>query len=282
MSLEEIFFIKKLKALLEESIATLPDQLSRWNHFLDRLNRGEPIQYIMGYTEFYGRRFLVNPSVLIPRPETEELVHWILEDLNALIRKPIEESFKILDLGTGSGIIPISLQLENPALDLWGLDISRPALDLARENNQNLGAGVRWLEGDILGLGNPDIIPKEFKPLDGPIQDITYPSFPQSWDIIVSNPPYIPISEKNILDRRVKSFEPSLALFVEDHDPLLFYRSILEFANHHLKKNGWVYFEINEKYPMEIKNLGSGLGFKSIELSRDQRGKDRMVRLKKP
>lgn len=223
----------------------LPQKL--WDDF-DRLKKGEPIQYILGKAPFYGHEFLVNSFTLIPRNETEELVHLILKENKS-------PGLKVLDIGTGTGCIPISLALEMNQAEVYGLDISEEALEVARKNAKLLHAEVTFLKCNIL-----EELP--------PIEDL---------DILVSNPPYIPEKGKAEMHQNVLDFEPGLALFVPDHDPLLFYRVIAEKGRQILKPNGKLYFEINEKYGLEVTDLLRSLGYQELKVLKDLNGKERMV-----
>jgi release factor glutamine methyltransferase len=214
----------------------------------ERLKTGEPVQYIIGKAPFYGREFFVDESVLIPRNETEELVHMI-------IKENPKPGMKILDIGTGSGCIPISLALEMKDSDVYTADVSEDAIEVAMENAEHLQADVTFLHLDIL-----KDIPA--------ISDL---------DILVSNPPYVPEAEWVDLHSNVRDFEPGLALFVPDHDPLLFYRVIAEKAKLLLKPGGRLYYEIHEKYGKEVSELMQNLGFSDVLIFKDLNGKERMV-----
>ena len=214
------------------------------------LEKGEPIQYVLGQADFYGLKFKVNESVLIPRPETEELVKWILDSLN------FEKNYKVLDIGTGSGCIPITLKKANHSLGVYACDISPAAIDIARTNATNNNSEVYFFQTDILDESKwPDLNP----------------------DIIVSNPPYIPRSEMDKVGESVRKYEPELALYVDDADPLLFYRKIAEFAKKNLNPEGQLFFEVNEYNAKEIVNLLATAGFSKIRLKKDMQDKDRMV-----
>ncbi len=215
---------------------------------LDRLKAGEPIQYVLGKAPFYGREFLVNSSTLIPRNETEELVHLILKENKS-------SGLKILDIGTGTGCIPISLALELDHAEVYGLDISEEALEVAQKNAKLLHASVNFMKCDIL----------EEHP---PVEDL---------DILVSNPPYIPEKGKSEMHRNVLDFEPGLALFVPDQDPLLFYRVIAEKGKKLLKPGGKLYFEIHEEFGNEVTSLLGKLGYSEVRLLKDLNEKDRIV-----
>ena len=217
-----------------------------------RLLLHEPFQYVIGNTEFYGLSITCAPGALIPRPETEELVDWILEELKG------KES-KILDIGTGSGCIALALKKNTINSNVWGLDVSETALKIARENALALGLEVGFFSQDILS--------------DHPIDFDN-----QFFDVIVSNPPYIPLNEQVKMDQNVLQFEPHKALFVPDQDPLLFYRVIATKSLSFLKNQGVLFFEIHEDFAAEVKELLVELGFINIELRKDLQGKSRMIR----
>lgn len=214
----------------------------------EKLKSGMPIQYILGHGPFYGREFLVTKDTLIPRNETEELVHLIIKENS-------DPNLRILDIGTGTGCIPITLALEMNSPEVYALDISEKALEVASGNAKNLHAKVDFSKCDILK------------------------DMPQAkdLDILVSNPPYIPIEEKGLMHSNVLDYEPDLALFVTDEDPLIFYRIISEKGKKLLKPNGKVYFEINERFGDPVAKLLSALGYQNVRTIRDLNGKDRIV-----
>ena len=218
--------------------------------FIEKLKKFIPIQYILGETEFYGLIFNVNESVLIPRPETEELVDWICKDNDK------KSELQLLDIGTGSGCIPICLKHEFPNSVVNAFDISEEALATAHANAEKNKVDVNFSKVDILNA----------------------PSFDQKWDIIVSNPPYVLENEKAEIQPNVLDNEPHMALFVPDNDPLLFYRKIALFAKEQLKNNGRLYFEINRQYGPATVELLSNIGFTNIELRKDISGNDRMIK----
>lgn len=219
------------------------------NKIFNRLTKGEPVQYVLGRAEFSGRWFNVRPGVLIPRPETEELCAWITADSKA------SGNPKVLDIGTGSGCIAITLQLDMPESKVTAWDISADALDAARENAQQLGANVNFVKQDALNA----------KP-EG------------EWDVIVSNPPYICEKEKKDMAVNVLEHEPHKALFVPDADPLLFYRAITRLAVQTLNKGGRLYFEINPIYADDTCRMMRAEGMTAVELRSDMYGKQRMAK----
>ncbi|HZI23532.1 MAG TPA: peptide chain release factor N(5)-glutamine methyltransferase, partial [Chryseolinea sp.] len=215
------------------------------------LNRDEPVQYILEEANFYGRTFRVSPAVLIPRPETEELVRLVVKMSSHFSKK----NLTILDVGTGSGCIAISLALELPTSEILATDISQEALNVASHNAKNLGASVQFHQHDILSA-----------------------NLPFSIDVVVSNPPYIASDERITMRPNVKDYEPSLALFVDSADPLLFYRAIALQANRALMTGGVVVVEINERFGKEVAQLFITHHFKNVEIVRDVFGKDRFVK----
>ncbi|HEX8376966.1 MAG TPA: peptide chain release factor N(5)-glutamine methyltransferase [Pedobacter sp.] len=236
---------KRKDLLLSEETALI--------RILDELRFGKPIQQVLGEADFFGLRFKVNSRVLVPRPETEELVHWVLESIkldNIL-------SSNILDIGTGSGCIPIAIKKNLPLSSVTAIDISKDALEIARQNCELNDVEVNLLEADIL---NAD-----------------YSISNSGFDIIISNPPYITYSEKGAMHPNVLTHEPHEALFVPDENPLLFYKAIADFSVSHLNKPGYLFFEINEHYGDETIALLVKKGFEA-ELKSDLQGKHRMIR----
>lgn len=225
-----------------------------YHNCLNRLKKSEPIQYVLGETEFCGLPIEVDRHTLIPRPETEELVEWIEQSYSSS-----EPKMNLLDIGTGSGCIAIALAKKISACEVTAWDISKGALEMARRNALNNGVSIQFEKVDILS-----------KPMSG-----------KRWDVVVSNPPYVRQSEKEHMFPNVLNFEPTTALFVSDEDPLKFYRSIAQFAFQHLKPQGWVYFEINEYLSKEVIQLLKAEGFECCELRKDVFGKNRMIRAQK-
>lgn len=222
---------------------------------LEGLKKGIPLQYLLGRADFFGLKFMVKTGVLIPRPETEELVDWILKDVK--IESPTKRKLKIIDIGSGSGCIPITIKKYADECEVSAIDISDVALEISAQN-------ARLNEVDI-HFYKVDILHRVFDFAEG------------SFDIIVSNPPYITPSERKEMHINVLENEPSLALFVPEDDPLLFYRRIALFASKCLTEQGCLYLEINEHYGAETSGLLHELGFSS-ELRKDMNGKDRMIK----
>ncbi len=222
---------------------------------LNRLKKNEPVQYVLGKTSFYNLNFQLNDNVLIPRPETEELVSSIIDDASNMSKNPL----KILDIGTGSGCIAISLAKNITHAEVTAIDISREALQIAKKNAELNEAPIRFLEIDILHV---DILP-------------------DTYDIIVSNPPYVLEKEKKYMHDNVLQFEPNLALFVQNSNPLLFYKKISALAKNHLNKSGTLYFEINRNYAKAIKKVVLDDGFSNISIQEDFLGNERMLKAHK-
>ncbi len=220
--------------------------------YIERLKSHEPIQYILGQTEFLDLTLKVNPSTLIPRPETEELVVWVNSSVESQHRT-------VLDIGTGSGCIALGVKSHNPELQVEAWDISDEALQTVKDNAK--------LNSLVVKMNRVDIF--SFTPDSG---------YTDKFDIVVSNPPYVLKSEKELMEPNVLKYEPHQALFVEDSDPLIFYRKIINTSNTMLKQGGLLFFEINEIYGKDVKNLLSENGYSNIQIKCDLSGKDRMVR----
>ncbi len=236
---------------IKEKIALTAEQEVRLEEILRRLQQGEPLQYIEGKAPFCGMEFAVRPGVLIPRPETAELVDWIVQG-NA------SQSPRILDMGTGSGCIAITLDKQLPGAKVEACDISPEALAVAKENNERNGASVTFFRHDILDLTTP---------------------LPHSYNIIVSNPPYIMQSEHSTMEQHVTDWEPHIALFVPDEDALCFYRAIAEIGmTEALEPGGCIYVEINQALGAETVELFESYGYKEVTLRRDFYGNERMVK----
>jgi len=222
---------------------------------LSKLRQEQPIQYILGETTFMDLKIMVNESVLIPRPETEELVNWVLDDL-----EKCNESIKLIDIGTGSGCIAIALSKLNPNIKATAIDISKSALEVARNNALVNDVNIKFVKADILKTT----------------------SLGERYNIIVSNPPYVRGKEIGNMRNNVLQNEPLLALFVPDEDPLLFYRAIAQLAVADLAQNGVLYLEINQYLGADVKGLLKEFNFSDIELRKDIFGNDRMIKARKP
>jgi release factor glutamine methyltransferase len=270
--IESFFFIlteflhnlKRIDVSLHPDFEVSESDLEKWNTIISELKTEKPIQYITGEAWFYGLRFEVNENTLIPRPETEELVDRIIESQkskaqNLIIQK--SNNLTILDIGTGSGCIPITLKKEIPYSFVYAIDISEKVLETARKNAFDNQVEVNFVHQDILKSSNLQISK----------------SSNLLFDIIVSNPPYVRNLEKQEIKRNVLDFEPHLALFVDDSDALLFYRKIAQLALKSLAPNGKLFFEINQYLGKETVELVEQLGFKNIELRKDFMGNDRMI-----
>ena len=243
---------------------------------MQRLEKGEPVQYIIGVADFFGRQFHVAPGVLIPRPETEELCRWILaSDKHGLTRTvreiPHQSDANILDIGTGSGCIAITLALELPDAKVTAWDISDEALRIAAGNAKSLGANVTFKHRDVLD--------SSLFTLDSSLFTL-HSSLPK-WDLIVSNPPYICEKEKSAMECNVLEHEPHLALFVPDEDPLLFYRAIAQYAAEALTAQGSLFFEINPLYADDLAQMLRKMSYHDILIQQDQFGKPRFLKATK-
>ena len=250
------------------------DEERNLEEIIARLQNGEPVQYVLGEADFAGRTFHVEPGVLIPRPETAELCQWIEEEVSSL---DADDSKQLLDICTGSGCIAITLGLTLPNSEVTGWDISEDALRIAQGNVEMLKArNVRIEYQDAL------MLPKAAEAAEAAeISEAAESSLSKSWNIIVSNPPYICEKEKADMEKNVLEHEPSIALFVPDKEPLKFYRAIAEYASSALKSEGALYFEINPIYEKEIREMLEELGFKDIKTKEDAYGKKRMMKAMK-
>ena len=255
MTYEERFGLTLSDIYLGKDTQLSADCQAELEEIAKRLLQGEPIQYVLGHADFCGRTFLVNEHVLIPRPETEELCQWIFT------QKEPSLLCKILDIGTGSGCIAITLAAEMPQAEVTAWDISPDALEVARENARLNNVHVSFEQVDALN--------SQFSILNS------------QFDLIVSNPPYICNKEREAMEPNVLEHEPHTALFVPDDDPLLFYRAIAQYGHTALKDGGWLYFEINPLYAKDICNMLGAMSYHDIETKTDQYGKQRMIRAMK-
>ncbi|MCD0467562.1 peptide chain release factor N(5)-glutamine methyltransferase [Flavobacterium sp. ENC] len=245
--------LRQIDLALNHELNFSTADLVYWCSILEQLKKEVPIQYLLGKTNFYGMDFEVNENVLIPRPETEELVEWIINENTGLDKS---KRLKILDIGTGSGCIAISLAKNLPNAEVYAIDISKKALETAKRNAINNNVEVTFIYRDILEL---ELLKDNF-------------------DIIVSNPPYVRNLEKEEIKKNVLDYEPHLALFVEDNNALVFYKKIAALAQKNLLENGQLFFEINQYLGEEMNSLLESMNFKNIELRRDIYDNDRMMK----
>lgn len=257
MVLEKITGQKRVDRLKKDPELS-EEMLGQFNQAQQRLLQHEPVQYVLGEAWFCGMKLTVDKQVLIPRPETEELVEWVIETVQDW-PEPAHRHYKILDVGTGSGCIAIALQKKLPAyFETWACDKSDGALTIARKNADDQKALVDFVPMDFLDQDQQKQLPHV--------------------DIVVSNPPYIPYSGKNSMADNVVKYEPSMALFVPDDDPLQFYRALAYFGKFKLQENGWLLAEIHEDLGKEVIDLWLGNNYKQVEIKKDLQGKDRFVR----
>lgn len=250
--LEEKQKLKRIDLALHPDSQFSEEEIAVWNSILEQLKLEIPIQYLLGKTSFYGLDFEVNSNVLIPRPETEELVDWIVSNV---LKSGRSKSIKILDIGTGSGCIAVSLAKNLPNAEVFAIDVSDKALATAQKNADSNEVEITFISQNILET-----------------QDLG-----QEFDIIVSNPPYVRNLEKQEIKKNVLDNEPHLALFVEDNDALIFYRKIAELSQKSLTHSGQLYFEINQYLGKEMVDLLEKMNLKNIELRKDIYGNDRMT-----
>jgi|SRR5690554_2635585 len=250
--------LNRIALVLEPELTVSKEEEQPLFEALSRLKQEEPIQYILGQTEFYDLTFKVNKHTLIPRPETEELVEWVIKCHS----EPSDESqLKILDIGTGTGCIAISLAKNLPKAKVYAVDVSEEALKIAKQNAITNQVDIQFIEADVL---NKDAWSSE-------LQDLKF-------NIIVSNPPYVRNLEKAEIKNNVLKHEPHLALFVEDYNPLQFYEAISDIAVDKLTENGLLFFEINQYLGNETKKLLQNKGFTDLELKIDIFGNNRMLK----
>jgi release factor glutamine methyltransferase len=252
---EDFMGFSKTDLLVKQDKTVSESDLLKFHFAVKDLKRGRPVQYILGKAHFYGMEFIVNSAVLIPRPETEELVKLILDDA-----KLHAESFSILDIGTGSGCIAIALKKHLPRCHVYALDISEEALKVAKENALRNECEIHFIKGDICDAGIVEKLP--------------------ACTIIVSNPPYIKSSERASMHENVVEHEPHVALFVPDEDALVFYKVIAETGKLKLKHGGAVYVEINEALGIDTAILFQKAGYSDVQLLQDMQGKDRMIKMR--
>lgn len=251
LSAEHVLGLSPSRLRMDKHVTVSFIDIQKLLSILNDLIIGKPIQHILGEAHFYGSVFKVNKNVLVPRPETEELVDWIISENNT----PANQNFRVLDIGTGSGCIPISLKKHLPHFEIYTLDVSPEAISVAKENANEMDVKINFIEDDILNFKS----------------DLKF-------DIIVSNPPYIRHLEKEEMHNNVLAHEPHLALFVSNEDPLIFYKAIADFALTNLNPGGQLYFEINEYLGKETVKMLEDKGLTDIKLRNDMQGKDRMIK----
>ncbi|MBC7828824.1 MAG: peptide chain release factor N(5)-glutamine methyltransferase [Chitinophagaceae bacterium] len=260
---------EKVDRILHKQVSLLTDKIALLEKITSDLLTYKPVQYVLNEAWFYGLKFFVNEHVLIPRPETEELVEWVILEVRSAkneiryMNSQAEDQcsdVKIFDMGTGSGCISIALKKKLPLLEIVACDVSKGALEVAQKN-----AAMNQTDIGLLHMNFLD-----------PVQWEHLPTF----DVIVSNPPYVPLKDKDTMRQNVLQYEPHLALFVENNDPLLFYRSIADFAKEKMQAGGSIYAEIHEELATETVQIFSENGFGNIEIKKDMQGKDRMIRVK--
>ncbi|AMO18962.1 protein-(glutamine-N5) methyltransferase, release factor-specific [Flavobacterium columnare NBRC 100251 = ATCC 23463] len=250
--LEAFHGMKRIDFALNPQLELDALQLLQWETVLDQLKQEKPIQYILGETDFFGMSFYTNEYTLIPRPETEELVDWVIQTVSTTKKG---EKVRILDIGTGTGCIAISLAKNIPMAEVYAIDVSLKALEVAKRNAKRNNVTIEFIHQDLLILE----------------------SLETTFDIIVSNPPYVRNLEKLEIKKNVLDYEPHLALFVEDTDPLIFYKKIAQLALKSLSKKGCLFFEINQYLGKEMIELMEDFGFENINLHKDIYGNDRML-----
>jgi len=257
--LESVCRIDKLSILRHKDKQLSLNEHLRIQEMIEELKKYRPIQYILGETEFYGLTFKVDENVLIPRPETEELVEQIIKETP--LPGPLHKrgrKYRVLDIGTGSGCIAVTLAKYLSGAEMFALDISEKALEVARQNAKQNQVDVHFFQYDIL-------------------KDEAFPFSSATFDCIVSNPPYVSRKEKAAMAKNVLNYEPHQALFVPDENPLLFYERIADFAHKHLKKNGSLYFETNSLYGHAAAKMLESKNFRSVKLLKDISGNDRII-----
>lgn len=247
--LEDLTGLKRVDRLLFDGELNI-EQANTLKTYLEKLAKATPVQYVTGYAWFMGKKLWVNEHVLIPRPETEELVEWVIES--------IKPGMKIVDIGSGSGCIPVLIKHKKTEAEVFGVDVSLDALNIAQKNALSVGAEVHFLELNILDKQTWNRLPL--------------------FDIIISNPPYIPFNDKDTLDKHVVEHEPHLALFVPDNDPMVFYRAIIDLAETKLQSGGKLFFETHYAFAKDVAALTTW----PSEIRKDAYGKERMVCITKP
>jgi release factor glutamine methyltransferase len=256
--IEDVTGIRKIDLVIRKDLILPPKQESVLAGFLSELLRHRPVQYVLNEAWFHGLKLYVDENVLIPRPETEELVDWVVKDVSYEMQKK-RKALSVLDIGTGCGCIAIAVKKNLPDADVWAVDVSEKALEVAGKNAMLQDVAVHFKKINFLQLSERHALP--------------------SFDVIVSNPPYVPEKDKTTMHKNVVDYEPHLALFVKDHEPLVFYHAIVNFAMAHLKHHGIIFLEIYENLSEQVADLFHKNGFEQIIVRKDMQGKDRMVKI---
>jgi release factor glutamine methyltransferase len=251
--LEHVINLPRIDWIKRQEVLSRTQQKSI-EEIIERLRQHEPIQYVLSECWFAGMKFYVDKNVLIPRPETEELVDWLVKDCKSEIRH-----FKILDIGTGSGCIAITIKKKLPDVEMWACDVSDGALTVARMNADQFETAIDFVGLDFLSSAERRQLP--------------------IFDIIIANPPYVPQKDKNPMKKNVVDFEPHVALFVTDENPLLFYEAIADFGKEHLHPDGRIYIEIHEELGQQVMNLFLEKKYHNVDIKKDMQDKDRMVKI---
>ncbi len=261
---EKICALPRGQQLVNNTASITPEVEAQLHELTDRLLRCEPLQYVLNEAFFYGLELYVDASVLIPRPETEELVDWVVQQTpqSKARSTKTDAAVKIFDVGTGSGCIALALQAALPQSQVWACDKTDAALTVARRNGAALDIRVDFTAFDFLDRAQWQALPQ--------------------FDVVVSNPPYIPLAESRTMAPNVLQYEPHVALFVPNEDPLLFYKALAQFGFLKIKEKGWLYVEISESKGAGVLQLLENAGYQNVELKKDMQGKDRMVRAQRP
>ena len=261
MLIENVTTFAKADQAKHKEMDLSPEQVIQLDQYSDRILHHEPVQYVLNESWFHGLKFYVDKNVLIPRPETAELVDWIIRVVTKWPEKE-DRNYKLIDIGTGSGIIPVSLRKNLPNyIETWACDIDDLVLTVARKNADLHEALVDFIAMDFLNEKERNQLPYV--------------------DVIISNPPYVPLNDKHEMDAHVVNYEPARALFIPDEDPMLFYKAIADYGKNKLQENGLIFVEIHEKRAIEVKDVFKAAGFKTIEIKKDMQGKDRMIQVSK-
>ena len=259
--MENITRLPRAERILKKNETLSLSQKNSLSQFIGRLQNHEPVQYIINEAWFAGMKFYIDKNVLIPRPETEELIDWVIKEFR-IQDLPVDrqsKEFRIIDVGTGSGCIAIALKKKLPHAEVWACDVSEEALNVARINADSLNATVDFVPLDFLDKEQRKQLPHI--------------------DIVVSNPPYVPQKDKSEMKKIVIDHEPAIALFAPDEEPLIFYSAIADFGKEKLNHGGSVYVEIHEEFGEQVKNLFHSKGYSSVELKKDLQGKNRMIKV---